>query len=98
MARKNRRPNRRAFFKDPMNEPFMLPLTYQGEDLELKARFERWGYSHRIAVMIGEDTVVFEPDEEGGYRALSNTKGPTAAADWEVVAAVAAVLVNLKLT
>jgi hypothetical protein len=54
-----------------MNEPFNLPVIYRGEEQELKARFERWGYTHRIAVLIGETTVTFEPDEEGGYRALA---------------------------
>ncbi|GAA4325936.1 hypothetical protein GCM10023149_28490 [Mucilaginibacter gynuensis] len=54
-----------------MNEPFIIPVTYQGTVHEFKARFERWGYTHRIAVLIDEATFVFEPDEEGGYRALS---------------------------
>ncbi|MDB5144534.1 MAG: hypothetical protein JWQ66_3247 [Mucilaginibacter sp.] len=54
-----------------MNEPFILPVTYGGAEQEFKARFERWGYTHRIAVLIGETTVTFEPDEEGGYRALA---------------------------
>jgi hypothetical protein len=54
-----------------MNEPFNLPIIYQGVEQEFKARFERWGYTHRIAVLIGETTVTFEPDEEGGYRALA---------------------------
>ncbi|OCX54352.1 hypothetical protein BEL04_08835 [Mucilaginibacter sp. PPCGB 2223] len=53
-----------------MNETFNLPVIYKGEELELKARFERYGYTHRIAVLIGETTIIFEPDEEGGYRAL----------------------------
>jgi hypothetical protein len=56
-----------------MNEPFNIPVLYEGEEREYKARFERWGYTHRIAVLIGESTVVFEPDEEGGYRAISVT-------------------------
>lgn len=50
-----------------MNEPFLI---FVGEQ-EFKARFERWGYTHRIAVLIDEITVTFEPDEEGGYRALN---------------------------
>jgi len=53
-----------------MNEPFNLPVTYKGEELELKARFERWGYTHRFVVLFGETTVTFEPDDEGNYRAL----------------------------
>jgi hypothetical protein len=54
-----------------VNEPFVIPILYQGTEQEFKARFERWGYTHRIAVLIGETTVTFEPDEEGGYRALA---------------------------
>lgn len=54
-----------------MNEPFILPVTYQGAEQEFKARLERWGYTHRIAVLIGETTITFEPNEEGGYRAIA---------------------------
>lgn len=55
-----------------MNEPFIITVSYQGREYEFKARFERWGYTHRIAVLIDELTFNFEPDEEGGYRALVN--------------------------
>jgi hypothetical protein len=55
-----------------MNEPFVIPVVYQGTEHEFKARFERWDYTHRIAVLIGETTFTFEPDEEGGYQALTN--------------------------
>ena len=54
-----------------MNEPFVIPVFYQGTEHEFKARFERWGYTHRIAVLIDETTFTFEPDEEGGYRVLT---------------------------
>jgi len=55
-----------------MNEPFILPVVFRGTDYEFKARFERWGYTHRIAVLIDEKTFVFEPDDEGSYRALGD--------------------------
>ena len=38
-----------------MNEPFILSVAYQGEEHGLKARFERWGYTHRFMVLIDED-------------------------------------------
>jgi hypothetical protein len=60
-----------------MNEPFLIPVQYLGQEQEYKARFERWGYTHRISVLIGEATVVFEPDEEGGYRALRTDDAST---------------------
>ena len=56
---------------ETMNEPFNLSVIYKGEEQEFKARFERWGPAFRFAVLIGENTVTFEPDEEGGYRALT---------------------------
>jgi hypothetical protein len=56
-----------------MNEPFILPVIYQGTEHEFRARFERWGYTHRISVLIDEITITFEPDEEGSYRALTET-------------------------
>ena len=62
-----------------MHEPFIIPVSYQGSEHEFKARFERWGYTHRIAVLIDEVTFIFEPDEEGGYRALINPGQPMAA-------------------
>ncbi len=51
-----------------MNEPFVLQVN----EHDFKARFERWGYTHRFFVLIGEETYTFEPDEEGSYRALGN--------------------------
>jgi hypothetical protein len=67
-----------------MNEPFVITVAYQGTEHEFKARFERWGYTHRIAVLIGETTFTFEPDEEGGYRALANPKQPATTAEINV--------------
>ncbi|GAA4321815.1 hypothetical protein GCM10023149_21840 [Mucilaginibacter gynuensis] len=54
-----------------MSETLYLPISYQGKELELEVRMERWGYTYRIAVLIGDETVLFEPDEEGSYRAMT---------------------------
>lgn len=54
-----------------MNEPFHLHVTYNGEEQELPARYERWGYSYRFAVLIDETVYHFEPDEEGSYRVIA---------------------------
>lgn len=80
-----------------MNEAFLLPVTYQGKEQEFKARFERWGYTHRIAVLIGETTFTFEPDEEGGYRAMAVTEGAASVAKVEpgLLHAIAEKLISL---
>jgi hypothetical protein len=62
-----------------MTETFILPVDYQGTGHEFKARFERYGYTHRIAVLIDENTFVFEPDEEGSYRVINTPEHPMAA-------------------
>jgi hypothetical protein len=62
-----------------MNEPFNIPVVFQGHEYDFKARFERWGYTHRIAVLIDGTTFTFEPDEEGGYRALAGQEKPASA-------------------
>ncbi len=59
-----------------MTETFLLPVNYLGTEHEFKARFERYGYTHRIAVLIDENTFVFEPDEEGSYRAMNTLEHP----------------------
>jgi len=59
-----------------MTETFILPVNYLGTEHEFKARFERYGYTHRIAVLIDEHTFVFEPDEGGDYRAMNNPEKP----------------------
>ena len=75
-----------------MNGLFILSVACDGEEHELKARFERWGYTHRFMVLIGEETFTFEPDEEGSYRSLGNvTPGNIA-----LVHAIAEKLVSLS--
>ena len=50
-----------------------LPLVYNGEELELPLKMYGYGFTFRIEVLIGNTAVIFEPDEEGCYRALVNT-------------------------
>jgi len=58
-----------------MNEPFILAVACEDEEHELKARFERWGSTHGFMVLIDEQTITFEPDEEGSYRAIGAVAG-----------------------
>ena len=58
-----------------MNEPFILVIQHKDETLELPAAFQRYGYTHRIAVSIDDVAYIFEPDEEGSYRVLNMSAG-----------------------
>ncbi|RYD93352.1 MAG: hypothetical protein EOP54_19340 [Sphingobacteriales bacterium] len=52
-------------------DELVLPVTCNGTNMELPLKMYAYGYTFRIEVLIGEESVIFEPDEEGSYRALS---------------------------
>ena len=51
-------------------DDLVLPLTYNGVDLELPLKMYRYGYVHRFEIEIENIPIIFEPDEEGSFRAL----------------------------
>jgi len=53
-------------------DELLLPLTYGSENLELPINMYAYGYTFCVEVLIGETAVIFEPDEEGSYRALAD--------------------------
>jgi hypothetical protein len=53
-----------------MDEPFELPVTYKNEAFLFPARLLHFGYTHRFSINVNGHEILFEPDEEGSYRAL----------------------------
>ncbi len=53
-----------------MNEPFEIPLTYKGKELEFTAQLLQLGYTHKFKVWVEDYEVLYEPDEERTYRAV----------------------------
>lgn len=53
-----------------MDEPFELPVVYKGEELAFSARLLQLGYTHKFAVVVNGQEILFEPDEERDYRAV----------------------------
>lgn len=53
-----------------MNESVEIPVLYKGQELSFPSRFILTGYTYKIEVDIHGTPVMFEPDEEGRYRAL----------------------------
>ena len=53
-----------------MAESFTLTIDYNGKELLFPAELRVTGYTHKIAVTIENTEILFEPDEEGKYRAL----------------------------
>lgn len=53
-----------------MDEPFDLPVEYNGKKLIFRARLLRRGYSYKIHVQVDRQEIIFEPDEERNFRAI----------------------------
>ena len=64
-----------------MEEQFSLPVHYRGKEHIINFIFRRLGYTYKIAADIQGQTLVFEPDEEGSFRATQadpfGDQGPT---------------------
>lgn len=53
-----------------MAQTFFIPVIHGGQETDFEASIRPYGYTYRIAVDLFGTEVVFEPDEEGSYRAL----------------------------
>lgn len=53
-----------------MFDAFDLPVEYKNETLMLPAQLVQSGYTHAFKVEVNGQEVLFEPDEEGSYRAV----------------------------
>jgi len=53
-----------------MGDHFQIPVTYNGEDLLFDASLKEYGYVHKIEVDVNGQTIIYEQDEEGLYRAV----------------------------
>lgn len=55
-----------------MKEDFQIPITLNGQELSFSACLVPSGYITKIVVNIYGEKIMYEPDEEGQYRALIN--------------------------
>jgi len=53
-----------------MAEPFTLVVGYKGKEYHLDSELRVYGYTHKIAINIEGEEILFEPDEERNYRAV----------------------------
>lgn len=52
-----------------MEESFTLPVLHKGKEILVDFTFRRLGYTYKISTYIGDQELLFEPDEEGSFRA-----------------------------
>jgi hypothetical protein len=53
-----------------MEDPFILTVDYMGASSNFTAWLLLQGFTHKIKVRIDDREVFFEPDDQGGYRAV----------------------------
>jgi hypothetical protein len=53
-----------------MDEPFVLDVDHNGQQLQFETRLLQMGYIYKFCVMVDEVEIFFEKDEEGGFRAV----------------------------
>ena len=53
-----------------MPDSFDISIVYRDQELSFPAELRVYGYTHKIAVTINGNQVLFEPDEERNYRAV----------------------------
>ncbi len=54
-----------------MEEQFELPVAFNKQELHFPAKLLNYGYSYKLEVDIEGTKVLFEPDEERNWRALT---------------------------
>lgn len=53
-----------------MNDSFKIPVLFNHKELSFPANLLTPGYTHKIMVDVNGLNIIFEPDEEGNYRAI----------------------------
>ena len=72
-----------------MAESFILVVNYKGKEYQLDSELRVFGYTHKIAIKLDGEEILFEPDEERYYRAvIPDYEGSKTEMDIELVQAI----------
>jgi hypothetical protein len=69
-------------------QPFDLPVAYNGKEIILPAKLVEMGYTYKIFVTVQEQDIIFEPDEERNLRAIIQTEKANASISADLVKAI----------
>jgi hypothetical protein len=53
-----------------MAESFTLVVNYKGKEYQIESELRVFGYTHKIAINLEGEEILFEPDEERNYRTV----------------------------
>jgi hypothetical protein len=72
-----------------MAESFTLVVSHKGKEYHLDSELRVFGYTHKIAINLEGEEILFEPDEERNYRAvIPNYEGSTTKIDIGLIQAI----------
>jgi len=57
-----------------MEDTFQIPVTFNGNEHSFDAIIIPSGYIQKIEVDVYGEKVIYEPDEEGNYRAIASSE------------------------
>lgn len=60
---------------------FGLPVTYKGEEHSFKDSLATFGYAYKFYIIVEGSELVFEKDDEGEYRVLTENDDKNKAVD-----------------
>jgi hypothetical protein len=74
------------------DDSFDIPITFKNKELLFPAKLLQLGYTYKFQVNVNGVDICFEKDEEGNYRALSDTSktDESKKVDIELLKAIAA--------
>ena len=73
-----------------MAESFILVVNHKDKEYQLEGELRVFRYTHKIAIKLDGEEILFEPDEERNYRAvIPDHEGPKKEIDIGLIQAIA---------
>ena len=80
-----------------VEDTFDIPVSYKGQELNFEAQLLKLGYLYKIKIVLDGVPVIYEPDEEEGFRAWVDPLADGAdKVELNLVKAIAEVLQNSR--
>ena len=79
-----------------MEHYFELPVAYKGEEHSFKGRLATFGYVYKFYIIVDGRELVFEKDDEGQYRELTEADDKAKPVDAGLLQAIIDALVALS--
>ncbi|MDH7459894.1 hypothetical protein QEG73_01350 [Chitinophagaceae bacterium 26-R-25] len=80
-----------------MEHYFEIPVSCDGDEQILKGRLVTFGYDYKFYIVVKGEELVFEKDEQGDFRAISQSPVGIGGVDTKLVGAIVNALQQLSV-